>query len=143
MGFMEKLNLAVLGGGLVSLGYYFSRVVPQIGSVPVDEIAWKWPMAISMLIFIILLVVSAVRLAIKDPAIRKEDGIIEDERDRMIEWRADSWGGNTLHMVALLALGLLFFGVHSFWIAQVIFLGGMLASLVTVVAKLLAYRGSL
>ena len=48
MSFMEKINLAALAGGVLALGWYLVRVVPQIGQVPLDEIAWKWPMAIAM-----------------------------------------------------------------------------------------------
>ena len=141
MSFMEKLNLAALAGGVLALGWYLVRVVPQIGQVPLDEIAWKWPMAIAMGIFIVLLVISAVRMAISDPAVRKADGIIDDERDRDIERRGDAWGGHAMHAVGFAALVMLVLDVHSFWIAQTLFVGGMLAGVVSIGVKLFAYRG--
>lgn len=141
MALMERLNLSVLGAGLTAIGFYLWQVVPQVRTLSVDEVAWKWPMATAMLIFIIIVVASAVQIVITDPDLREEASVTEDERDRRIEWRADSWGGNTLHLVALGALVMLFLGLDKFWIAQLLFLGGMLASLVTVIAKMLAYQG--
>ena len=141
MSFMEKLNLAALGGGVLALGWYLFRILPQIGTVPVDEIAWKWPMVIAMVIFVVLLVISAVRMAISDPSVRDENGVIDDERDRDIERRGDAWGGHAMHAVAFAALVLAMLDVHGFWIAQTLFVGGMLAGLASIGVKILAYRG--
>ncbi len=80
-------------------------------------------------------------MAISDPAVRKADGIIDDERDHDIERRGDAWGGHAMHAVAFAALVLLVLDVHSFWIAQTLFVGGMLAGVVSIGVKLFAYRG--
>ncbi|WP_300544483.1 hypothetical protein [Maricaulis sp.] len=141
MSFLEKLNLAALGAGAVSLAWYLWRVLPQIGAVPAAEIAWKWPMGISLGLFVVLLIAGIVPLALTDPSVRARDGIIDDERDRDIERRGDAWGGNLMHLIAFAALILLFTDIDRFWVAQLLFVGGMLAGLLSIALKIAAYRG--
>jgi hypothetical protein len=57
MSVMQKLNIAALVTGLLALGWYLVRVLPQLGG-DVAAIAWQWPMAISLLAFIVMITVA-------------------------------------------------------------------------------------
>lgn len=139
MGFLEKINLAALGAGILALAWYLFSVVPQIGSVPVAEIAWKWPMGLSLGLFLVMLIATVIPLAMTDQTIRDESGIIDDERDRAIELRGDAWSGNVMHLLAFLAL-ILVFDAPGFWVAQTLYVGGMGSGLISIAVKIADYR---
>lgn len=140
MHFMEKMNWAALIVGLAALGWYALQIVPDMGVMAVDEIAWKGPMIQTLLGFLALLIAAIVIVAILDHKTLAKDDIVDDERDHSIERRGDAWSGHVLHAFAFLALVLLFLDAHVFWVANAIFLGSMLSGAIGLVIRVVQYR---
>jgi hypothetical protein len=63
-----------------------------------------------------------------------------DERDRMIEMRADARSSYVLGTGAILALGLALMELHVFWIVNAILAGLVLGEIAKGVMRALAYR---
>ncbi len=141
-GFLERMNRAVALGTILALGWYLIRVVPQITSRPLDEVSWKIEMAIAVVVFVATLIADIVRAAISNRGELDEAGVVDDERDRAAERRGDAWGGHAMHGAAFFALMLLVLEFDPFWAANTLFIGAMLAGLVSALGKLLTYRGS-
>tara|TARA_R110002124_G_scaffold56548_15_gene159421 strand:- start:347 stop:781 length:435 start_codon:yes stop_codon:yes gene_type:complete len=140
-GFLEKLNRSAALGTALALVWYLIRVVPQVTSQPLDEVSWKGAMVIAVLIFVVTLIADSVRGAIASREELEEAGVVDDERDRAAERRGDAWGGHAMHAVAFIALMLLVLEFDPFWAANTLFVGAMLAGLVSTVVKFLTYRG--
>lgn len=140
-GFLEKLNRSAAIGTILALGWYLIRVVPQVTSQPLDEVSWKGAMVIAVLIFVATLIADSIRAAIANPDQLDEAGVVDDERDHAAERRGDAWGGHAMHAVAFIALMLLILDLDPFWAANTLFVGAMLAGLVSTVVKFLTYRG--
>ncbi|MDF1768924.1 hypothetical protein [Maricaulis sp.] len=141
-GFLESTTRAVALGTVLALGWYLLRVVPQIFNQPLDEISWKIEMVISLVVFIATLIADIIRAAIANRGELDQAGVVDDERDHVAERRGDAWGGHAMHAAAFVALMLLVFEFDPFWAANTLFVGAMLAGLVSSLVKLLTYRGS-
>lgn len=132
---MQKINIAALVSGLAALGWYLSRLIPGFLESGVDA-AWKWPMVTSLIVFIVLLVVASIVIAVKDQDIRDEEARIDDERDHRAERRGDAWAGNVLQAFVLLALALIVFDQHAFWVANTLYAGVMIGGAVGLFVRL-------
>lgn len=141
-GFLERMNRAVALGTVLALGWYLIRVAPQITSRPLDEVSWKGEMLIAVVVFVATLIADIVRAAISSRNELDEADVVDDERDHAAEQRGDAWGGHAMHAAAFVALMLLVLEFDPFWAANALFVGAMLAGLVSTLVKLLTYRGS-
>ena len=141
-GFLERMNRAVALGTVLALGWYLIRVVPQVTSGPLDEVSWKGEMVIAVVVFVATLIADIVRAAISNRSELAEAGVVDDERDHAAERRGDAWGGHAMHAMAFVALIMLVFELDPFWAANTLFVGAMLAGLVSTLVKMLTYRGS-
>lgn len=135
MSMMQKINIAALVSGLAALGWYLSRLIPAFLESGVDA-AWKWPMAASLIAFVVLLVVASVIIAVRDEDIRDEEARIDDERDHRAERRGDAWAGHVLQAFVFFALALIVFDQHAFWVANTLYAGVMLAGTVGLLVRL-------
>jgi hypothetical protein len=140
MSVMQKLNIAALVTGLLALGWYLVRVLPQLGG-DVAAIAWQWPMAISLLAFIVMITVAAILIAVTDADLRADPDRLDDERDRAFERRGDAWAGHVLQAFVLVALVLLMFGQPAFWVANMLYTGVMIGGMAGLVIRLSGYKG--
>jgi hypothetical protein len=137
MSFEEKRAWIYL---VITLGLpatYFVVMWGRLADGPVSEIAYVWPMLITIGVAVGLDIVSNVIAAIAAP---KEAGK-KDERDVQI-------GRYGLHVEYLLlvlgavgALGLTMANYEHFWIANAIYLSFVLSSVCGNVARITAYRG--
>ena len=141
-GFLERMNRAVALGTILALGWYLIRVVPKVTSRPLDEVSWKGEMVIAVVVFVATLIADIVRAAISNRNELDEAGVVDDERDHAAERRGDAWGGHAMHGTAFVALMLLLLEFDPFWAANTLFVGAMLAGLVSTLVKILTYRGS-
>ncbi|MFT6461605.1 hypothetical protein [Maricaulis maris] len=141
-GFLEKMNRSAAIGTILALGWYLIRVMPQVASLPLDEVSWKAEMAIAVVIFVVTLIADSIRAAIASHGQLDEVDVVDDERDHAAERRGDAWGGHAMHAAAFIALMLLVFEFDPFWAANVLFVGAMLAGLTSILVKFLTYRGS-
>ncbi|WP_323762058.1 hypothetical protein [Maricaulis sp.] len=141
-GFLEKMNRAVAIGTILALGWYLIRVVPQVFSRPLDEVTWKVEMVIAVVVFVATLIADIVRAAISNRKELGEADVVDDGRDHAAEQRGDAWGGHAMHAAAFVALMLLVLDFDPFWAANSLFVGAMLAGLVSALVKMLTLRGS-
>ncbi len=137
---MQKLNIAALVTGLLALGWYLVRVVPQLGG-DAGAIAWQWPMGISLLAFIVMITVAAILIAVTDADLRADPDRLDDERDRAFERRGDAWAGHVVQGFVLAALVLLMLGQPAFWVANTLYAGVMIGGMAGLVIRLSGYKG--
>lgn len=136
MSLMQKINIAAFVSGLAALGWYLSRLVPAFLESGVDA-AWKWPMATSLIAFVVLLVAASIVIAVRDEDLRDKEARIDDERDHRAERRGDAWAGYVLQVFVLLALSLIFLDQHGFWIANTLYAGVMVSGAVGLIVRLM------
>ena len=140
MGYMEKLNLSALVGTIAIYAWYASRVVPQLGNVPVEEISYKWAMGSAVVAGVVLTIMLAIVLAIFSAKELEKAEEMGDERDREIELRGDAWSGYGMSVVTVGALIMILMDLPMFWVANALFTGGMLAALLSCLVKFVFYR---
>lgn len=140
MSFHEKSNLTVLAILVMVFGVYFLWLMPQMAAA--DPLPPPAAVAGVLIPFVLVLVVliGAVHLAYK---LRdwKEKGEA-DERDRLIETRAEARAGFVLALGVFGALALLLAGAAPFWIANALLGALVAAELVKGVLRAIAYRRS-
>lgn len=138
MSFQEKSNLVVLTAVVLVFGGYFAFVLPGValaGATP-PAAAVGATLIVLTILLVVILVAAHILIALLAP---KEAGK-EDERDRTIEMRADARAGYVLASGVFIALGMLFFAIPPFWVANAL-LGSMAASeIVKGALRAVAYR---
>ena len=127
--------------GLLSLGWYASRILPQLGG-GVEMIAWKTSMAISIGAFLVLITIAAIFIATTDRDLRDNDDQMDDERDRAFERRGDAWSGHIVQGFVFLAIGLAMFDQPTFWVANSPYVGVMLGGAIGLAIRQAGYRGA-
>ncbi len=152
MSFEEKTTWV---SGLVTvivIAWYVSVVAVRLGQVPVEQVAYQWPLVLAIGAMVVLTIAGTVAMAIATAIGNAigieltgrgsiEDGIDrKDERDAEIDARGDriSYYVSSALMVGVLALALL--ELPHFWIANATFAGLVMAGLVGIAVKLVAYR---
>jgi hypothetical protein len=147
MPFEEKVSW-VSGSVAILVGaVYASVIVPQLGSGPVGAIAYQVPMLIAIGAMIIVTIVGTILMSI-GTAVTAEitgQGSVEDigrtdERDADINRRGELVGYYVSSIGVLAALALAMLKADHFWIANAIFLGFMVSSVVGSAYKVLIYR---
>lgn len=149
MSYLEKINASTFVATLAVYLWYVSRIAPQLGDVPLDEIGFRWPMMIAIIAGIILAIVTSVIVSIVDAiAQRIRDGAEfdeseigkGDERDREIERLGEAWTGHIISAGGLGVLALTWLEFEMFWVANALFSAIWLGSMAGIVVKLIAYR---
>jgi cell division protein FtsW (lipid II flippase) len=138
MPFMEKSNWVVLVVGVPTLLVYLAVIVPQVLDQPIADVTWVEPMIATIVVFVVANVLGNVVAAASNP--READK--NDERDREIDHFGERVGSWLIVAGSITALILAMARSDQFWIANAIFLGGLLGALLSSVAKIAAYRGS-
>ncbi|MEO1040070.1 MAG: hypothetical protein AAFX09_11025 [Pseudomonadota bacterium] len=123
MSFHEKSNLAMTAIFVLAYGAYFLAVLPPAlaGEASITNVT---PLLLGAVIF---LVIAGVIAHILIAAAAPKDADAADERDRLIETRAEARAGHVLGGFALLAIALALVGQPVFWIAHAV-LGGLVAA---------------
>ena len=124
---------------------YFTVVLTRLADSPVEEVSWIVPMIWSMgtvvVGIIVLTIVAAIAAAIKSKAMGEdldlEDG---DIRDKEIEKIGNLKGQFFTGIGTLSVIILAMLAVDHFWIANAMFLSGLLSGVHGGLAKLRAYR---
>lgn len=151
MPFEERVTWVNLLVSFAVPAYYASTVVGQLSETPVAEIAYQRPLIVAIIVSIVLTVVGSIVAAVGDgiaKGIRKEitgeDAMGEvgrsDERDRDINRRGELIGYYASSLGALAALALAMMRQDQFWIANSLYAGFVLASIVSGIAKIVLYR---
>jgi hypothetical protein len=126
---------------------YFTVILGQLGSMPAAEIAYQRPMLIAIGISIVLTIVgsiltgigSGISAEIMEPGSGQDIGR-KDERDVSINRRGQIVGYYVSSAGAVAALALTMLEYPYFWIANALYLGFVVATLVGAAVKIVAYR---
>jgi hypothetical protein len=147
MSFEEKVTwVEALVFALVPTAY-FVNVLGQLGTTPAAAIAYQRPMLIAIGISIILTIVgsiltgigSGITAEIMEPGSSADIGR-KDERDVNIGRRGELVGYYVSSGGVVLAMALTMLEYPYFWIANALYLGFVVAALVSATVKLVAYR---
>ena len=136
MSFQEKSNLVMTVIIALVYGAYFAVVMPPALSEG-PSMEQVGPYLFGAVVFLVIGgVVAHILVAMAAP----RDSDEADERDKLIEMRADARSSYVMGAAALLALGLGLTEQHLFWVVHMI-LGGLVASeLVKGVLRAIDYR---
>lgn len=138
MSFQEKSNLAMLAILAGVFGWYFGAVVPPFFALETaPPAAAVGGLVLGLTIFLVVLSVAA-HIVLAALAPKQADR--SDERDRLIETRADARSGYVLAAGAFGTLALLVLGFAPFWAANAL-LGALAASeIAKAVLRAIDYR---
>jgi predicted membrane protein len=123
---------------IVSAVYFFS-VAMELGRTAVGDIAYQPRLLGAIGAVIALSVAGTILAAIVSP--READKT--DERDRHIDRLGESLGFMLVGFLMLIPLGLAMTGSQPFWIANTIYGGFVVSTLVSTAVKVVAYRRGL
>jgi hypothetical protein len=153
MPFEEKMTWVALVVTAVVAAVYFAVVLPQLSTTPAAEIAYQRPMIIAIVTSIILTILGAIVTAVATAVgtavsaeIRGEGPVKDieidrkDERDTHIGRRGELAGYYVASAGMVIVLVITMMQFAYFWIANVLYLSFIAASIVTSVVKLVAYR---
>jgi MFS family permease len=122
---------------IAAYAVYLILVLPQLFSRPLDDVdyvpALLWTIGGSIVAAIVVSIVVGIFSR------RHEKG---DRRDKQIERFGEYYGRGFIIFIALGALVLAIIGAHTFWIANLIYLGFVLSTILAGIIKLSAYRGT-
>ena len=136
MSFWEKSNLVMTAIYALAYGWYAAAVLPgAIANGPSMETVGPYLLA-AVLLLVFGGIIAHILIAMAAP----DEADNPDERDRMIEMRADARSSYVLGTGAILALGLALMELHVFWIVNAILAGLVLGEIAKGVMRALAYR---
>ena len=137
MTFEEKSTWVSVVVSVLAVGAYFTFVLRQMSSVPVVEIAYQWPMLVSVGAMVLMTIVGTASLAGRASV---NDMDRKDERDDQINSRGELVGYyfSSAGILGVLALAMLRY--DQFWIANALYLTLVAGGLLSAAAKLVAYR---
>jgi hypothetical protein len=147
MPFEEKVTWVSTVVAALVAAVYFWVVLSQLGSVPVDKIAYQVPMLIAIGAMIALTIVGTIVMAIATAVSAEitgsgsvDDIDRKDERDVHIGRRGELAGYyvTSAGMLGVLALTMLQY--DYFWIANALYLSFVVGSFASSAVKLTAYR---
>ena len=118
---------------------YLTIVLGRAENVPLTEVSYVSTMLWTIAIAVALSVVGHIAVAISKPS----EADKHDARDREIYRFGEYIGGIVLGVGLLLPLGLTLSEFAHFWIANAIFLAGVVAATISSIAKIVAYRRGL
>jgi len=136
MPFEEKGRWAYMIVVIIVSAVYFAGVLGQVGVIPVSEIEYVRPMITAIIATIVATIAAYIVVAISAPS----EADKKDERDKNINRFGESIGYSVLGLLILLPLGLAMAKFEPFWIANAIYLAGVLAATISSIVKIVAYR---
>jgi len=124
---------------------YFSVVLTRAASTPVADVSWIAPMIWAMSIVVVGIIAgtiaSAIGSAIAQAAQGNEPDLEEgDVRDKEIERIGNLKGQFFTGIGTVAVIVLCMLRVDVFWIANAMFLAGLLSGIHGAIAKVIAYR---
>ncbi len=147
MSFEEKMTWVGAAATVIVAAVYAWIVGAQVGDMPVDEIAYKWPLIIAICAMVGLNIVGAIVVSIAtaiSAEVRGEGPIDKidqkDERDVRIGWRGDRASFYVASALMMGTLVLTMLGAAHFWIANAILASFLIGGLSGSVVKLVTYR---
>jgi predicted membrane protein len=115
---------------------YFASVLGQVRATAVSEIAYQRPLLTAIGVVIVLTIVGTILVAILSP----KEADKTDERDKNIDRLGESAGHMVVGFLMLVPLGLAMTNSDTFWIANTIYAGFVVSTIVSTLVKIVAYR---
>jgi len=147
MTFEEKVTWVEAAVFAAVPAVYFAIVLGRLGTTPAAEIAYQKPMLIAIGISIILTIVGSILTGIGTgitAEIRERGSAGDigrtDERDKQISRRGELVGYYVSSAGVVGAMALTMLEYPYFWIANALYLGFVIAALVSAAVKIVAYR---
>lgn len=135
MSFEQKSAALMLAILLIVYGVYFAWAIPLGLSGPVHTAVTTVGLVVMVVVLIVLSVAGHIVIALSAP---KQAGVA-DERDRLIEMRADARSGYILGVGILVTIGLTLMGASPFWLAHALLGTLVLGEIAKVVLQLIDY----
>ena len=139
MSFGEKTNWVYVSVTAVTYAVYLAVVLGRADGVPIAEVTYVSTMLWAIGIGIALNILGSIAAAVSKPS----EADKSDERDKQISRLGDYVGGVVLGVWILVPLGLAMGESDHFWIANAIFAGLVLTSLLSSTVKIVGYRRGL
>ena len=137
MSYEEKGVWSFLFVVIVGYGVYLWLVLPQlVAGTPVDEVDYAAPMLWTIGGAIVAGILARIAVEIITPS----ESTKADVRDKQIERAGEQVGNSMVVIGSMVALVLALLELHWFWIANTIYLGFVLAGLLSSLARLGMYR---
>jgi hypothetical protein len=157
MSFQERQTWVEAVVTILVPGWYFVSIPSQAASAPVADIEYQWPLILSFIVLVAVIVVGIIVTTIASLigsriAAAIERGSAEgieahevdvdrsDERDAAINRLGGNVGGIVLGFAILVPLGLAMAEREHFWIANALYAAVVLSILASSAVKLVAYR---
>jgi hypothetical protein len=138
MSFREKSAWITLVSVLVCFGAYFFEVFAHFGT---DRHFGGAGSLHLLLLSVLALAAVHITLTVVAALTTPKDGHgLTDERERMIQWRAQSLGYNVLMLLAISLFGPGFFGHRGIEMANFALLGVVISALTVSVAQIVMFR---
>jgi len=132
----EEKSTWIVGVSLVLIfGWYFTKILTEAWSTPVDSIAYQDLLALMVVVFVGVVIAGHVVSAV---ITRDSDG--QDETDRRIDRFGEYIGGYVLGGGMLVVLVMAINEVEYFWIVHTALGIMVLSELITSVTKLAVYK---
>lgn len=132
--FEEKSVWIQLGATVLGLGAYFV-VAGRMAAAGVTALPAYVPLFVVAIVFMVVLVVAGITIA---AIASRPEG--RDERDRIIEWRAEHNSGWLLAVGVFAAITGLIFSIENVWIAHLLLLSLFLSEVLGFTLRLVYYR---
>jgi hypothetical protein len=118
MSFREKSAWISLFAYLAIYGFYFANVAMALARGEADGAHFLGLLSKSVVLFVLVTVVLTIVAAIRAP---KEAQAPQDEREKLIQLRANSASGYVLATGVVVAIGALYFDLKSFLVINLLF----------------------
>jgi hypothetical protein len=151
MSFEEKVTWLSGAITLIVAGWYVRFVLDALGRLPVEQIAYQRALLIALGAMVVLTIAGTIAVAI-GTAIANAIGVEltgkgsaddvdrTDERDAVIEARGDRFAYYVVSALMVGALAMAMLEMPHFWIANAMFAAFVVAGIVGIAVKLVAYR---
>jgi len=136
---VQLVSLVVIFGGYLVVAWIMMSAGGAPGETPGEEqavpiFAYIPLFTIAVILLVIVLVmghIGALFFGMPEKT---------DERDRLINWRADSYASHVLGGGVLIGITGLVFGLDTVWVAHFLFLCLLLSEIVKLILQLVFYR---
>lgn len=136
MSFAEKSTWITAVTTVSAYLVYLATIIKRAANVPLAEVPYSVTLLWAVSAVVIVSIVAHIAVVIASP----EDADKQDQRDKEIGRHGEYTGHWFIVVGAVVALGMAMAELRHFWIANVIYLALVLATLLASSAKIMAYR---
>jgi len=139
----ERNSWAALVASAISIAVYLAIVAPQIGSRPVGEIEWSWPMLWTILGGLALSIAASIAWGLLVHRSDPQAEHVEDVRDVDISRLGERVGQAFLTIGLVAVLLMCAARMDWFWIANAAYLGFALSAVADCLTRVIVYRAGM